>query len=566
MRDQPELPGRAVREISKGERVTNGDVNRAMAAHLRLYGLPPLPDYIVDRDGRRMDLNGMVWKFNVVTDHVAIDWSSIRECNEIVSYALRRWAVLLLTQQSGRTVATNIHAVVGALRGRHLDTDVASDELGGMWRDLSAINDPVSLRTALCTLMEKAIQGLRMRKSMDAFYVLRSWYLWSSEMLDCLGFDDEFAVELDEIHIPARPSRLAVELDDEECGPLWDTEVTLLRRALLDDRSMERDDVMQRTAVALSLAYGRNPANFCLLREADFWNALEGFDVPEHWVLAIPRIKKPGVGVRQAFIEERLSDELAGLLRELIEVNRTIDCGNRPRPLFMRLDVDEWREGTDTGDYAYHITAQSFTRLVRQFSKRMNIVSPRTARSLRISSRRLRYTFATTMVELGVSRKVLAAMLDHSDTQHVQVYYSLKGKRLTRILDRAAALKIGPLMRLFRGTLIPSAASAVNGCDPSKGVRFVGDISAIPPVEIGACGQDRLCALDPPFSCYLCPKFQPYVEADHHAVLNELLASREDRQTRYGSRLSIQLDDVIYAVAQVISEVDEYVRRPRKKT
>jgi hypothetical protein len=55
------------------------------------------------------------------------------------------------------------------------------------------------------------------------------------------------------------------------------------------------------------------------------------------------------------------------------------------------------------------------------------------------------------------------------------------------------------------------------------------------------------------------------VEADHHAVLNELLAGREDRQVRYGSRLSIQLDDVIYAVGQVIREVEEYVRRPRKK-
>lgn len=121
-------------------------------------------------------------------------------------------------------------------------------------------------------------------------------------------------------------------------------------------------------------------------------------------------------------------------------------------------------------------------------------------------------------------------------------------------------------MRSFRGTLVPSASYAVNGSDPAKSIRFVGDVSAVPPVEIGACGQDRLCALDPPFSCYLCPKFQPYVQADHQTVLNELLASREDRQTKYGLRLSIQLDDVIYAVAQVIREVDEYVRRFRKKT
>lgn len=512
-----------------------------------------------------MDLSGTRWKFNVMTAHVSIDWSDLVDCNVIVNYTLRRWAVHLLARQSGASVAGAIRVTATALRGRPLNDDEPAGELQKLWEHLSIIDDPLRLRTALRIQMEKAIQALRVRKAMDEFYELRSWYIWSSEMLDCLGFDEEFALELDEVQIPARASRLAVELEDEDCGPLWDTEVMVLRRALQDDVSMARLHVMQRTAVALSLAYGRNPANFCLLREADLKNALEGFDVPAQWMLAIPRTKKPGVGVRQVFIEERVSDELAGLLRKLIEVNEVIDCGNRPRPLFMRRNVDGWREGTDMGEYAYHVTAQSFTRLLKQFSKRMKLVSPRTMGPLRISSRRLRYTFATTMVELGVSRKVLAAMLDHSDTQHVQVYYALKGRRLTAILDRAAALRIGPLMRLFRGNLVPSAASAVNGSDPAKSIRFVGDVSATTPVEIGACGQDRLCALDPPFSCYLCPKFQPYVEADHHAVLNELLTGREDRQSRYGSRLSIQLDDVIYAVGEVIREVEEYVRRPRKK-
>ncbi|AOJ22823.1 hypothetical protein WJ11_26155 [Burkholderia cenocepacia] len=512
-----------------------------------------------------MSLNGFVWKFNVVATHTAIDWSSLTDCNVIVNYALRRWAVLLLAQQSGRTVANGIRIVVGALRGLHSESDVVTGDLQRMWRELTEINEPSRLRIALRIQIEKAIQVLRARKAMDAFYVLRSWYLWSSEMLDCLGFDEEFALELDEVQIPARPSRLAVELEDEACGPLWDTEVAILRRALLDDVSMVRLHIMQRAAVTLSLAYGRNPANFCLLRETDLRNALAGFDVPEQWMLAIPRIKKPGVGVRQTFIEERVSDELAGVLRTLLDANQAIDCGDCPRPLFMRENIDRWCEGTGIGEYGYHITVEQFRLLIKQFALRMNLLSPRTKRALYVTSRRLRYTFATTMVELGVSRKVLAAMLDHSDMQHVQVYYSLKGRRLTTILDRAAALKIGPLMRLFRGTLVASAASALNGSDPAKSIRFVGDMSAVPPVEIGACGQDQLCALDPPFSCYLCPKFQPYVEADHQAVLSELLASRREREQRYGARLSIQLDDVIYAVAEVIRKVDEYARQRCKK-
>jgi len=406
--------------------MTNSDVNEAMAAHLRQNGLPPLPDHVVDRDGRRMNLDGFVWKFNVVTTHVAIDWSSLANCNVLVNYALRRWAVLLLAQQSGRTVANGIRSVVGALRGLRSRKDIATGELQRMWRGLSEINDPSRLRTALRAQIEKAIQALRARKAMDDFYVLRSWYLWSSEMLSCLGFDEEFALELDEVWIPARPSRLAVELEDEECGPLWDTEVTILRRALLDDVSTVRLHVMQRAAVALSLAYGRNPANFCLLRETDLRNVLEGFDVSEQWVLSIPRIKKPGVGVRLAFIEERVSDELARVLRALLDTNKEVDCGDCPRPFFMRKDIDHWCRDTGVGEYGYHITVDQFRLLIKQFAARTNLISPRTEQALHVTSRRLRYTFATTMVELGVSRKVLAAMLDHSDTQHVQVYYSLK--------------------------------------------------------------------------------------------------------------------------------------------
>ncbi|CAG9190118.1 MULTISPECIES: site-specific integrase [Burkholderia] len=539
--------------------MTNSDVNQAMAEHLRRYGLPALPDFVVDRDGRRMDLHGTVWKFNVATEHIAVDWSSFADCNAIVSYALRRWAVLLLAQQAGRTVANGIRTIVDALR------DPLSERGQHMWPGLAEITDPVRMRTALRAQMERAIQGLRVRKAMVDFYVLRHWYLWSSEMLDCLGFDEEFALELDEVQIPARPSRLAVELEDEECGPLWDTEVTILRRALLEDVSTARQHVMQRAAVALSLAYGRNPSNFCLLRETDFRNVLAGFDVLEQWTLSIPRIKKPGVGARQAFIEERVSDELAGFLRTLLDANKLVDCGDHPRPIFMRENFDRWCQDTGVGEYGYHIKVDEFRLLIKRFAVRMNLFSPRTGQALHVTSRRLRYTFATTMVELGVSKRVLAAMLDHSDTQHVQVYYALKGRRLTKILDQAAALKMGPLMRLFRGTLVPSSECAVSGPDPTKRIQFVGDISAVLPVEIGACGQDQLCALDPPFSCYLCPKFQPYVEADHQAVLSELLAGRKYRQTKYGARLSIQLDDVIYAVAQVIREVDEYVCGRRKK-
>ncbi|WP_367394843.1 tyrosine-type recombinase/integrase [Cupriavidus sp. Agwp_2] len=541
--------------------MTNSEVNRAIMSLLRQNKLPPLPSYVIDRDGRRMEMSGTYWKFNVPTFHAAFDWARQSDGSIIVGYALRRWASMLMTQQAGWSVLNALTTVLGALRGRSSDNGTQARLLLEQWQALASTAEADDLKGALRRHVEAAVRALRTGKAMDEFYLLRSWYRWSATMLPCLGFDEQFALELDEVPVPTRSSLLAVEMEDEERGPLWDTEVTVLRAALASDRSQERSHVMQRAAVALSLAYGRNPSNYCLLREEDLSNQLAAFDVPPQWILAIPRIKKWGIGARQQFVEERVSNELLQLMRDLLAANASIDCKGYPRPLFMRASADAWRAGTGIEEYAHHMTGKEFLSLIRAFATRMAIVSPRTGRLLRLSSRRLRYTFATTMVELGASKTVLATMLDHSDTQHVRVYYALKGERLTRIMDRAAALRLGPLMKLFKGAPIGADSEVAKEVSQEKRVRFVGDTEAVDPVEIGACGQSPRCLLDPPFSCYVCPKFQPYLEADHQAVLDALLKGREDRRGRLGTRLSVQMDEVIYAVAEVVQLVAHHGKR-----
>lgn len=541
--------------------MTNGEVNRAIGSLLRRNQLAPLPAHIIDRDGRRMDISGTRWKFNVPTNNAAFDWEGQSDGSVIVGYAVRRWVLMLMTQQAGRSAASALRAVMGALRGRPLDSGVHAGMLLEHWRALSSAKGGSDLEEALRRHLETAVRVLRAKRAMEGLYLLRSWYRWSAAMFACLGFDEQFALELDEVPVPTRSSLPAVEMEDEERGPLWDTEVTVLRAILASDRSQVRSHVMQRAAVALSLAYGRNPTNYCLLREADLSNQLAGFDVPPQWILSIPRIKKWGIGARQQFVQERVSNDLLPFIHDLLAANASIDCEGYPRPLFMRTSVNAWRVGTGVEEYAHHMTEKEFRLLIQRFTTRMAIVSPRTGRPMRLSSRRLRYTFATTMVELGTSKTVLATMLDHSDTQHVRVYYALKGARLTRILDRAAALRLGPLMKLFKGTPVGADSAVAKEVRQDKRVRFVGDVEAVDPVEIGACGQSPRCLLDPPFSCYICPKFQPYLEADHQAVLDALLKGRDDRRSRLGMRLSVQMDEVIYAVAEVVQLVAPHDKR-----
>ncbi|MCS1299533.1 site-specific integrase, partial [Escherichia coli] len=106
--------------------------------------------------------------------------------------------------------------------------------------------------------------------------------------------------------------------------------------------------------------------------------------------------------------------------------------------------------------------------------------------------------------------------------------------------------------------VVDSDIEAVNGDRDDKHLIFVDEQNPTVQSDIGVCGESSVCHLDPPYSCYLCPKFQPYRHADHEQVLDCLLASRTERLEKYeNARLGIQLDEVISAVAQVVKICEE---------
>ncbi len=108
-------------------------------------------------------------------------------------------------------------------------------------------------------------------------------------------------------------------------------------------------------------------------------------------------------------------------------------------------------------------------------------------------------------------------------------------------------------MANFKGKVIDDDTDAINGDREDKHLAFIDQTDPTDQTEVGVCGENSICHLDPPFSCYLCPKFQPYRHADHEHVLERLLVDRDTRLEKYeNARLGIQLDQVIVAVAQVV--------------
>ncbi|MEO5971341.1 MAG: site-specific integrase, partial [Bdellovibrionia bacterium] len=180
--------------------------------------------------------------------------------------------------------------------------------------------------------------------------------------------------------------------------------------------------------------------------------------------------------------------------------------------------------------------------------------SPLTGEVLNISARRLRYTLATCLAAEGISKAELARILDHTDTQHVEVYFEIAGN-IVQHLDKSMAKGFAKYIEIFRGKIIENSGEAVNGDRGDKHLAFVSEVDPLDQTKIGICGEKSLCHLDPPFSCYLCPKFQPYRHADHEHVMDCLLFARDVRIKKYEqARLGVQLDQVIIAVAQVIEQ------------
>lgn len=72
---------------------------------------------------------------------------------------------------------------------------------------------------------------------------------------------------------------------------------------------------------------------------------------------------------------------------------------------------------------------------------------------LHLESEASRYTLATNLVKDGATQRQLAQILDHTDLQHVQVYFDLAGN-IVELLDKALIGPYAQMLRFFKGDFI----------------------------------------------------------------------------------------------------------------
>ena len=516
-----------------------------LALEIQRLGLADVPAEFVTREGVSVGATTDTWVVALPTLVKRIYWNKIED--DFLRWTCKRYAMHLM-----QSVSTS--------EGDRFSRVLSEQILPRLKK--TTVNRG-SLEKLLVMAMEDAIKALRAKQRLWQIYSIVRWYVWCADRFPELGFWVDYADELDRMVIPGGPKGEAVRSNDPEEGPLDRTlELPILLKALNQDSSQAFAHVEERAALALCIAMGRNPANFVFLEEEDLVNITEAVpDIEPCYILKVPRIKKrqlsPRDVQRDVPIDVVLAKHIVALKavnpRDPVSVYTTDgDLEVEFRPLFRRPIGCTKAVPRAVIDRAARCPSDRINVLLKQFVKRMNIVSPISGELILITPRRLRYTFGSGLAEEGISRRELANLLDHTDTQHVGVYFELK-HRIVRHLDAAVAKKFSGMLNFFKGKVIQDPGDEPNGILPDKRVIYVNQKNPLDQEDIGVCGKKALCHLDPPFSCYLCEKFRPLLHANHQRVLDCMLVDREDRLKKYeDSRLGVQLDDVIFAVAQVV--------------
>ena len=197
-----------------------------------------------------------------------------------------------------------------------------------------------------------------------------------------------------------------------------------------------------------------------------------------------------------------------------------------------------------------HLSNMSVGNLSRDISRKCNAISERTGEYIHFTPTRCRRTRATNLVRHGITGVQLAFLLDHEDTQNINVYTAYTPELALRIfakMDEAMAF----LSLKFEGRMIANESEAIRGDDPSSRVHK-SDFK-----HVGNCGGSPACQSGIK-TCVVCIRFQPLLHAPWTELLGDLINELEERQKQGASELVLQSYDLAVAhIGAIIRACDK---------
>ena len=290
------------------------------------------------------------------------------------------------------------------------------------------------------------------RNCLDTY---RRWYLWCTDV-GFEGFDEDVATALENRIIGGNIKGAAVLRDDPNAGPLRRIQFDTLTAQLRQAEENHTLSIETLAAAWLFITYGTNTRNMLLLNEEDLIKT-RLIDGSEFYELRIPRIKKRQQQERTDFKTRALPPGIGQLLEKLKQQNarqrRLALLDHNPtrfsQPMFRRKKPYAELLDTEFAAEAYRQPDAWFNQVLAHVVEELELKSA-DGEPLRLTPRRLRYTFATRLVQEGASPMELAEALDHTDLQHVMVYFNTRSDAVVR-LDSVLTLPLTPVAQAFRG-------------------------------------------------------------------------------------------------------------------
>lgn len=381
-------------------------------------------------------------------------------------------------------------------------------------------------------------------------------YLWNERGYE--GISDEVVQLLKSWKIKGNKKGHAVQTMDVQAGPITDIEMSGLLDALTGAYVKDEIDIEDYTTVAVFAYTGRRAIQISDLKFKDL--TCRSVNGANEFSINFPRAKQEASEWRSTFTEFPIVEDLWLLLAaqknsviERVKALAKIDLDQvliNELPVFpnystisLQLDQKSFFNGLQL-DY-YHRSTASFNYIFDKCMDKLNVISERTGKRLKLVSRRFRYTLGTNMGREGRGVYVIAQALDHSDIQNAGVYVRNLPDIVERI-DKAVAFQLAPLAQAFQGVLIDSESQATRGHD--KASRISNSEK-----NLGNCGSFGFCGALAPIACYTCVHFEPWMDGPHDMVLNDLLADRAYiLEATKDAKMAAVNDRTILAVADCI--------------
>lgn len=503
----------------------------------RLSGYQKLPPTVSTLSGAVFDPSGKRWAFHDGLSAICVNFNRLSE------YATEEFveaAKVPLIWYAENTEASTVAAIFDNLRVLLVSIATARERL------VNEIDAPllITYRASLSSDKEWKLGGLR------AFF--KKWY-----RLGVPGVTGDAVRFLNSIRLKGVRKGTAVLTMDPLKGPLTDVERSAVHAALNDAFAVGQIPLDDYLLAWLCLLLGQRNIQFAMLKVCDI-SEIDKSDGRKEYVLRVPRVKQATAEARREQFKDRLItpsivkllvSHANSILERFKDKREFLDAPSQA-PLFPKKNSMSCARP----NFHDHSSPEAIGHRVKSVFSALHVRSERTGEPIKVTSKRLRHTVATSAAREGHGELIIAELLDHSDTQNVGVYVKATPEIVERI-DHAIALHMAPLAHAFAGVIINDESLAIRGDDPRSRIvdpRF--DASMKP---MGNCSRCGSCGFMAPIACYTCKSFQAWIDGPHEAVLEYLLSERDRLMSGVDTRIATINDRTILAVAEVIRQIRE---------